>query len=385
MKKIMTLAAIGTFLAGIAVSAIASERESEHPPLPESTKRAIAKYKRNPTEENKTELLKVMNKNYDAIIQQKKDKLAERVESRDKNINRWLGSVRSGGLPPFMTLNTENHKGNERKTVAEAVAVYRQYPSSQNEKRVKAALEVYYNAFIIEQQKHIKETEDSREDRMKASLARFTSDRFRPGRNGDKSIVNQKDALMEIVASYLSSGAEIVPVNPEARVRERGCNSAINTAQTAYFNDPSIKNQAALRAEIAKAFQAAYDVRLYEIDRAEKKGLAGSNALWNALKSAEFREGQFKELTQQRNLYGRIDRMATFGSNTAGNWMPRMQAQSQELTKLLQGYDQAREQQTKTKFNEAYMQMLKLQKEELTARKAKLNSFVEATLKELTD
>ena len=79
---------LGVFLAqGVAFGAKA---ESEHPPLSESTKKAITQYKRNPSEANKQNLLDSLNSSYDAVIAQKKEKLATREKERDKNINAWL-------------------------------------------------------------------------------------------------------------------------------------------------------------------------------------------------------------------------------------------------------------------------------------------------------
>ena len=43
--------------------------ESEHPPLSETTKKAIAAYKKNPTEENKQAVLNALNETYDWVIQ----------------------------------------------------------------------------------------------------------------------------------------------------------------------------------------------------------------------------------------------------------------------------------------------------------------------------
>ncbi|MDR2981728.1 MAG: hypothetical protein LBV12_05725 [Puniceicoccales bacterium] len=368
--------------------AASAERESEHPPLPENTKKAIADYKRNPTEANKNRLLKIMNENYDAIIQLKKDKLADRVRGREKNINHWMQAIRSGGVPPFMKLNTENQKGSERKAVAEAMEAYRKDPSPGNEAAVKESLGAYYDVFLAEQKKHIKDTEESREARMTTALERFTSDRFKPGFQAAKTTIKKEDALAEIICSYISVGAEIVPVNPEARVRERSFNSAINTAQANYLKDPTEKNRTKLKEEITKAFQAAYDVRLEEFAKADKKGLAGASALFAQIQDADFRGRQFLELTQQRNLYGRIDRTVTFGSNTVGTWEPRLKTESHALAKLLHEYEESSAQQKKqsieVKFNDIYGKMLAAHKKHLEETKAKLDIYIEKTLKELT-
>jgi hypothetical protein len=371
------------------IPAIAAEWESEHPALAENTKRAIADYKQRPTEANKKKLLEVMNENYDAVIQLKKDNLAERVRDREKNINRWMQTIRSGDMPPFMKLNTENHKGNERKAVAGAVDAYRKQPTSQNENRVRNSLDAYYDVFLDEQEKHIKETEDSRETRMATGLAHFTSDRFRPDSQSTKTTIKQEDALAEIICCYIAVGAEIVPVNPEARVRERKFNSAINTAQANYLAKPTAENKDKLKEEIAKAFQGAYDVRLEELTKAANKGIDGSRELFAQIRDTEFRNRYFVDLTQQRNLYGRIDRMVTLGSNTVVNWEPRMKTESRELAKLLQEYEKSptkqREQVMERKFNEIYTKMLTVHKKHLKEMKANIDFFTDQTLEELTN
>jgi len=382
------LLAIVTILL-ISVPTVAAEWESEHPPLPENTRRAIADYKRSPTEANKAQLLRVMNENYDAVIQRKKDNLAERVRDREKNINRWMLAVRSGDVPPFMKLNTENHKGDQRKAVGDAVDRYRQDQSSSNETALREALNMYYDAFLDEQKKHIKETEDARESRLAMALERFTSDRFHTSPQAARTTVIQDEALAEIICAYIAVGAEIVPVNPEARVRERGFNSAINTAQAVYLKQPTENNRAKLRAEIAKAFQSAYDVRLEEFAKAEKKGITGARQLLVQMQVAETRDRLFLDLTQQRNLYGRIDRIVTFGSNTVGSWQPRLKAESRELAAILRAHAENATSDTKlaleTKFNALYTKMLNVYREHLEATKGKLDSFIEMTLKELTD
>ena len=133
--KILPLVILPLFLSH--ALAVAAERESEHPPLSENTKRAIADFKQRPTEENRAKLLKTMGDNYDAVIQLKKDNLAERIEKRKQNISRWMRAVRSGEVPPFLKLNTENHKGNERKAVADAIDAYRENRTDENESAVK--------------------------------------------------------------------------------------------------------------------------------------------------------------------------------------------------------------------------------------------------------
>jgi len=331
-----------------------------------------------------------MNDNYDAVIQLKKDNLAERVEKRGQNIARWMGAVRSGDVPPFLKLDTENHKAEERKAVADAVGAYREERTPENENAVKKALDAYYDAFLAEQKQHIAETEDARAEKMAGALERFTDARFRPGTQSARNAVEPDDALAEIICLHIAAGAEIVPVNPEARVRERTFNRAIDTARKNYFGDTNETNRAALKDEIAKAFQTAYEVRVEGAARAEKKGADGARALLAQFRKEEFRAEMFGELTGQRNLYGRIDRMVTFGGNTAsGNWEPRMKAESRELARLLREYENSpskeNESALEAKFVEIYKKMLHAHKEHLAAAKSKLDSHVAKTLGEIAD
>ncbi|MGL5683943.1 MAG: hypothetical protein ACRDDZ_12970 [Marinifilaceae bacterium] len=368
---------------------IVKAQESEHPPLPKNTKKAIATYKHNPTIANKDTLLKVMNENYDAIIQTKKDKLEERIRNRDKNINRWFQSVKSGGVPPFMELNTKNHKDNERQVIMKAIENYRIDSSSKNENAVKEALNTYYNLFLNEQVEHIKDTEDSREARMRTSLERFTSNRFQPNAEGAKNNIKQEEALAEIICNFIAIGAEIVPVNPESRVREREYNAAISTAQAEYLKDPTNEKRDKLRTELANAFTATYDVRIIEFSRAQIKGLNGGRALLSRITNIDFLQTQFTELTEQRNLYGRIDRMVTFGSNTVKGWQPRLQSDSRELSKLLTENikipSTKNRQAVEAKFNEIYSEMINLHLYHLQKVKNCLNTMIDETLSELID
>ena len=109
-----------------------AKSESEHPPLSEDTKKAIAIYKRNPNEANKQNLLNALNKSYDAVIEQKKKNLNEHIKDKDKTIKMWLKTVKSGENLPFMNLETDNNKGNERKAVANAIANYDKNRNAQN-------------------------------------------------------------------------------------------------------------------------------------------------------------------------------------------------------------------------------------------------------------
>ncbi len=363
--------------------------ESEHPPLSETTKKAIAAYKKNPTEENKQGILNALNETYDWVVQNKKNNLLEYTQTRTKRIDAWMRTIINGGMPPFMSLSTDNNKGTERQVVADAVETYRENSSSSNNRAlVRQALEAYYDAFLKEQEEHIYETEELRETRIAASLEYFISDRFNPQVN-QSNTVTQEDALAEIIIAYISVGAEVIPVNPEARVREREINAAISNAQAVYLNNPTEENKNKLQEEIAKAFQTAYDVRLEEYAIAENKGINGASTLFNQMLDADFRSTKFQELTEQLNLYGRIDRMITYGSNTYGDWTPRTKEESQELAALLNLYEASptseNKQAVKDKFYEIYANMLVVQKAHLEETQIKLSSFTEETLHELID
>lgn len=365
-----------SFLCGVLFGA---STESEHPPLSPNTKKAIAAYKRSPTEANKANLLNALTQSYDKVIAQKQEKLATREKERDKNINAWLKAVKAGKNPPFMNLQTPNKKGDERQLVANAISAYKQNANSQNEKALKEALSAYYEAFLDEQRAHIKETQDLKEERIKASLEHFTSERFDIRPQKARPTFTQSDILAEIIATYLNAGAQIVPVNPEARVREREFNAQINAAQKAYLADKSEANKAALRAQIQKAFETALNVRLSEFEKAQSKGIKGANALFDKVQDKEFITAQFKELSEQRNLYGRIDRKVSFETNF-GAISPRLVTPSNALYEALQKGDER----ALSDFNALYEKMLSLQKEHLNATKNKLESFTDELLAELT-
>lgn len=369
------------------IAFVSPAQESEHPPLAENTKKAIATYRRNPTQENKDALFKILNENYDDVIKKKKDKLAERIENREKNVGRWMRSVDAGDVPPFLKLNTENHKGKERKVVADAIDAYRKDHSEKNRDAVWQALYAYYDVFLEEQRKHIKDTENSREERMAMSLERFTSGKFMKRHRRTKSNLTTDEALAEIICYYISIGAEIVPVNPEARVRERTFNASIYKAQKQYNENPSEENMDALKTEIDKAFKTAYNVRIEAFAKAEKKGDKGADVLLAEMTDSTFLEQQFKELTEQRNLYGRIDRMVTFGCNTASRWAPRLKDESLKLAETLRKYNTSdsasNKKELETTFYDLYDKVLELQKDQLQTNYTMIGSFVDNTLKEL--
>ena len=360
-----------------------AKSESEHPPLSEDTKKAIAIYKRNPNEANKQNLLNALNKSYDAVIEQKKKNLNEHIKDKDKTIKMWLKTVKSGKNPPFMNLETDNNKGNERKAVANAIANYNKNRNAQNENALNNALSLYYEAFLDEQRKHIKETEDLREERINASLERFTSDRFelspKSSQNSSKNL-NKDEILAEVIANYINMGAEILPVNPEARVRERKFNASINEAQKNYFQNPNSENKSKLRNEIAKAFETALEVRIQSVLNSQNKGVKGGEKLLEKMQDRDFLQTQFSEITEQRNLYGRIDRIVSFGSNTASDWNPREKQDSLKLASAIKSGDKNV---VRSEFNALYQKMLKVQKELLDSTKKRLDSLIDDTLNEL--
>ena len=354
-----------------------AKSESEHPPLSEETKKAIAIYKRNPNEANKQNLLNALNKSYDAVIEQKKKNLNEHI--KDKTIKMWLKTVKSGKNLPFMNLETDNNKGNERKAVANAIANYNKNRNAQNEN----ALSLYYEAFLDEQRKHIKETEDLREERINASLERFTSDRFelspKSSQNSSKNL-NKDEILAEVIANYINMGAEILPVNPKARVRERKFNASINEAQKNYFQNPNSENKSKLRNEIAKAFETALEVRIQSVLNSQNKGVKGGEKLLEKMQDSDFLQTQFSEITEQRNLYGRIDRIVSFGSNTASDWNPR---EKQDSLKLASAFKNDDKNVVRSEFNTLYQKMIKVQKELLNSTKKRLDSLIDDMLNEL--
>lgn len=372
---------LGVFLAQSV--AFGAKAESEHPPLSESTKKAIAQYKRNPSEANKQNLLDSLNSSYDAVIAQKKEKLATREKERDKNINAWLNGVKRGKNPPFMNLETDNNKGNEREIVAKAINAYNQNKSAHNEKALREALSAYYEAFLEEQRVHIKETEDLRNERITASLERFTSERFMLSKGGKNSAKNlsKDEILAEIIANFINVGAEFVPVNPESRVRERKFNALINDAQKVYLQNPSNVNKAKLREAIAEAYNAALQARIQSVNQSAKKGVSGGAKLLEKMQDSAFLDEQFSELTQQRNLYGRIDRIISFGGNIADNFTPRAKQDSLKLATALKNGDKNA---LSREFNALYEKMLQAQDLHFQATKQRLDLLINECLESLT-
>ncbi len=360
--------------------------ESEHPPLSDATKQAIAAYKKDPSEANKAALLNAITVQYDWVIENKQKNYATYTSERDEKVNAYMAVILKGGMPPFLSI-TGDDKMVERQAVSDAITVYRTSPTEANKALVKKAVETYYDAFTTEQALHIEETIALKDSRIATTLEYFTSELFNPTVSNQEA-VDEDSVLAEIICQYISVGAEIVPVNPEARVRERTYNASITTAQTNYFNNPKEENKTTLRNEIELAFDAAYDARLEEYAIAENKGVEGGDALFTQLLDPTFRTQQYEELTEQKNLYGRIDRIITFGSNTYGDWTPRMIEQSKELANLISIYEasptDANKKAAEAKFDEIYAAMLELEKTHLDATQLMLDTYVDETLVELT-
>lgn len=361
--------------------------ESEHPPLSEATKAAIAAYKKTPNEETMQKVKDALIAAYDLVIQNKKENLSYHSENRENRINAWMQTVASGGLPPFLSLSAANSKETECQAVADAVDIYHLAPSAANREAVLNALNAYYDAFLMEQETHIAETEELKEERIASSLEYFTSDRFLPQYSETVSAA-QEDVLAEIICSYISAGAVFLPVNPEARVREREFNASISEAQINYLANPSSETESALQSSLSEAFQTAYATRVEGYSAAAEKGIAGADALLQQMLLPEFLDTQYTELTGQRNLYGRIDRIITFGTNTYGAWTPRMAEESRELSSLLNAYTSSPTEENlqavQNSFYDLYDRMLQLQQEHLAETETTLHLLISQTFEDLT-
>lgn len=281
-----------------------------------------------------------------------------------------------------MNLETDNNKGNERQIVAKAISAYNQNKNTQNERTLKETLNAYYEAFLEEQRAHIKETGNLRQERIKASFERFASERFalsKGGKNGTENL-NRDEILAEIIANYISIGAEIVPVNPESRVQECKFNALINDAQKAYLQDRSTQNLANLRNAVAEAYQSTLQARIQNVNNTKAKGVRGGAKLLEKIQDSAFLDEQFSELTQQRNLYGRIDRIVTFGSNTTTEWNPRQKQDSMRLATALKNGDKNA---ISYEFNALYSKMLDLQKSQLNSVQKQIDLLIDECLESL--
>lgn len=57
------------------------------------------------------------------------------------------------------------------------------------------------------------------------------------------------------------------------------------------------------------------------------------------MQDRDFLQTQFSEITEQLNLYGRIDRIVSFGSNTASDWNPIEKQDSLKLASAFKNGD----------------------------------------------
>lgn len=355
-----------------------SEWESEHPPLSDGTKAAIAAYKKNPTDENKEKLKEELIKTYDWVIENKQNNYAKYTAAKEESIENWMKLIRAGKLPPFMELKDD--KDEERQAVSDAIENYK---TTKDETNVINALTAYYDKFLEEQYTHIQETIEAKDEKIEASLEYFTSDRFNPSLDQGNTY-EIKDLLAEIICSYISVGAQILPVNPDARVRERTFNAAINNAQKDYLENKNEINKNILIDNVTSAFETALEVRIEEFEVAKNKGIDGGNNLLEKIQDNDILNSMYEDLTEQRNLYGRIDRIVTFGNNTASStWIPRLQTLSQELFTLISS-DEKDNEEIESKFKDIYEKMLKLHEEHLNKMKKELNTYINNVLYELT-
>ena len=320
MKKVLIAFVIFT------LNAFGAKEESEHPPLSQDTKEAIARYQHHPTPENKEAILQALTKAYDNVIAQKQEKLAQRIKDRDKAISQYLSQIKRGQTPPFLN-HSDSTKSTERANVAAAIKAYKSDRGA-NEAALKSALEAYYDAFLDEQRAHIDETIALKDSRLSESLERFSkgfrgSDSkmrdskrrdFKTRHASDFVEVGNDEILFDIMRVFVSSGAEFAPINPENRVQERGHNARINAAIKKYETSRSVEDKNTIKNEIYNALQNALKVRSDGLKRAEQKGVKPAKKLLEKMRDNNFLSQQKEDLITQRNLYGRIDRIITFGS-----------------------------------------------------------------------
>ncbi len=361
--------------------------ESDHPPLSDALKKAIALYKNKPGDKTEKLLIKALNDAYDQIIETKVKNREGYIKTRTSRIKGWMELVLDGEWPSFMLLNTDNNKAEERQAVADAVNAYWAKRTNSGRAAVKAALNEYYDAFLKEQDEIVQLTKDAREERIAASLAYYTSDLFKINRNG-RANVNQNEALVEIICDYISVGAEIVYCNPEARVRERDLNSAIINSRTKYISEETDEAYAEYENTVLTAFETAYEVRLECIGTALNKGKAGAELLFDKMLDPDYITDKFNELIEQHNIYGRIDRVVTFGNNTYGTeWTPRMKEKSLMLADVINKYNENPTDENRTEAEEAfcmiYDEMLELENEQLTNTESKLDIYAQQMAQEL--
>lgn len=359
--------------AGILInSSYALEQESEHPPLSEETKKAIAHYKRNPNENTKAALKAALTQSYDKVIALKKQKLKAYEQAKKEHVEKWLKLAKTGKSLPF--LRNENNAKNTSQ-VREALKAYQSGYSQSDREALKKALNLYYDSFLEEQRAHIKETERLKDSRIEQRLAHFTDTNFTPHKMEQKNI-DKDSVLIDIMRVHILKGAEFLPVNPEARVREREFNAKISAAQENYRSNPTSENKQKLINEVESALHAAYMARVKSVKNAMQSGLDGGKKLYAKLKDDDFIAAQIKELISQRNLYGRIDRLVSFGTQ---DYTPSHISDSKSLYNKLLNDEKA----AKEAFNKSYLATLDELKNELERREGYLKSLAERISAEL--
>ena len=250
----------------------------------------------------------------------------------------------------------------------------------------KMSLDNYYDALLQEQKEHIEDTIETKKDRLPASMQRFTSERFQPSLS--RTNHKKEEMLAEMIFAFISSGASNAPVNPESRVRERTFNQAINQAQKNYLENPTTKNQEALKSEVAKSYNSAHEVCLKSSFQAKRRGLDGADELFGLILDEKFRGDVVEELTRQRNLYGRIDRAIRLGSSDLTNFKPRFAVESKELLGQIDEYEKSPNSKNlnllKVKFNALYEKAMLEQESHMVAINSNLNALIEKSMQELT-
>ena len=132
--------------------------------------------------------------------------------------------------------------------------------------------------------------------------------------------------------------------------------------------------------KIRQAYNAALQARIHSVNQSSKKGVSGGAKLLEKMQDSAFLDEQFSELTQQRNLYGRIDRIISFGGNTADIFTPRARQDSMRLATALKNGDKNA---MSREFNALYGKMVEAQKAQLDSAQKGLDKLVDECLESL--
>lgn len=355
----------------------ALEQESEHPPLSETTKQAIAHYKRNPNDQTKAALRDALTQSYDKVIARKEQNLKTHEAQRQEHIAQWLRLASAGKSPPFL-----QREGNAKNTkaVQNALSAYQSSHSARDKATLQEALNGYYDAFLDEQRAHITETKNLKQERIDKALAHFSDPHFKPSHSAREASINEEEALIDIIRMYILRGAEFVPVDPAARVREREFNARIESAKQSYEAAPTNANKQKLTNEVKAALQAALNARIQAVKKAEQRGIEGAQKLYMKLKDEDFLRAQIKELGAARNLYGRIDRLVSLG---AQDYTPSNAQDSKALFAILRHPHSKAESQAP--FDECYRALLTQTASELKARERELDSLARRIVQGLVE